>query len=234
MAGFLQGIEEYEIYPVVVHSNYLMNLSSPDESLYQRSQEVFADELLRCQALKADYLVLHPGNHRGLGTAHGIEQLVKALNRNQGSTPLLLENTAGAGTEIGSTFSQLAAIRDQLVVPAGICLDTCHAYVAGYDLTTQRGINRTVKEMESFLGLDGLQLIHVNDSRGTLSSRRDHHQHIGEGNLGAEGFSRLLLHPFLKETPLILETPQKNKGDREKNISRLYGLVSERTAHEGS
>lgn len=226
--GFCQGIERYQIKPVVVHINYLVNLSSPDASIYQRSLQVFADDVKRCRLLGADYLVLHPGNHRGQGVEAGIAQLVKAIN-SVDRTPitLLLENTAGAGTELGSTFSQLAAVLSAVEGKVGICFDTCHAFVSGYDIRTEEGLKSTLHEFTSLMEPHRLLLIHANDARGELGSHRDHHQHIGEGNIGEEGFHRLLHHPLFRELPFILETPQKEKGDLQKNISRLVRLAWE-------
>lgn len=225
--GFRKGIAERSIDPVVVHCNYLMNLSSPDDKNYQRSLEVLQDDLKRCRLLGAHYYVLHPGNHKGHGAEFGIMRLARALNHiNSYQTTILLENTAGAGTEVGSTFLELASIIDEVKGDIGVCLDTCHAFVAGYDLRTAVALEETLLAFDRSIGLERLLLIHANDARSELASHRDHHQHIGEGFIGEEGFRSLLNHRDLKGAPFILETPQKNKGDAKKNISCLLSLRS--------
>lgn len=223
--GFREGVKDFSIWPVVVHCNYLVNLSSPDDSIFQRSIEVVQEDLKRCNLLGAHYLVLHPGNHKGQGVEKSLAQIAEALNQlDQYEITLLLENTAGAGTEVGSIFQELGTILHQLEGGAGVCLDTCHAFAAGYDLRTEETLEETLRELEDQIGLERLLLIHANDAKRELASRRDHHQHIGEGFIGEEGFKALLNHRDLLHIPFILETPQKKREDVEKNISRLFSL----------
>lgn len=225
--GFKRGVLQYQLWPVVVHINYLVNLSSPDEVIYQRSLQVLKESLRRCHLLGANYLVLHPGNHRGLGVEKGIEQVVEALKSlDQGDLTLLLENTSGAGTQLGSTFRELGAMVDGIQGRVGICFDTCHAFVAGYDLRSKEALEKTLRDFQDHIGVERLLLIHANDAKGDLASKRDHHHHIGEGFIGKDAFRNLLNHPLLKEVPFILETPQREKGDAEKNISQLFSLLS--------
>lgn len=228
--GFIQGIKEYSIWPVVVHCNYLVNLSSPEDKNYQRSLEVLQDDLRRCHLLGAHYYVLHPGNHRGHGLEYAILRITEAINRVETyEVKILVENTAGAGTEVGSTFSELGSIIDGIDREIGVCLDTAHAFVAGYDLRTVSALDETLCVFHETIGLERLLLIHANDAHGELASHKDHHQHIGEGTIGEEGFRALVNHKDIMEVPFILETPQKKNGDVKKNRSRLLSLRS----HEG-
>lgn len=199
------------------HDSYLINLSSPDRALWDRSLASFEAELRRCTALGLDFLVTHPGNatdgRTEAGIRHNAEGIALALDAvGEGPTRVLLELTAGSGTSVGGSFEHLAAILEE--IPAGlrhrvgICLDTCHAYAAGYDLVGD--YDGVWEAFAATLGWSRLGLIHMNDSRHPLGSRKDRHDDIGKGTLGPEPFRRLVLDPRLREVPKILETP---KGD---------------------
>ena len=198
------------------HDSYLINLSSPDRRLRKMSQRSFEAELRRCAALDLDFLVTHPGNATDGDVEAGIrrnaEAISSAMEAVEGRTRILLELTAGSGTSVGGSFERLAAILER-IPPArlgrlGVCFDTCHAYSAGYDLV--RDYDGVWAELDRVLGLERLGLIHLNDSKSPLGSRKDRHENIGAGTLGAEPFRRLLLDERLRAVPKLLETP---KGD---------------------
>ena len=218
----------------VSHDSYLINLASPDTSLWERSLRSFESELGRCAALGVEAVVTHPGNATDGDPARGIEANALGLTRALETVPdvrVLLELTAGTGTSIGATFDNLAAIRNG--VPAalrdrvGVCVDTCHAYAAGYDLVDD--YEGVWTAYEAALPLATLELFHLNDSQHPLGARRDRHAGIGEGTLGEGPFRRLMTDPRFRHVPKILETP---KGDDEvsldrRNLSLLRGFRSE-------
>jgi deoxyribonuclease-4 len=203
---------------VVSHDSYLINLSSPDPALWARSLKSFAAELRRCAVLGIDYLVTHPGNATDgdveAGIARNAQGITEALEAVQGDTRVLLELTAGSGTSVGGSFERLAAILDALPASAadrvGVCVDTCHAFAAGYDwIGDYDGVWARFDEL---VGLRRLELFHLNDSRHPLGSRKDRHAGIGQGTIGEEPFRRIMTDPRFDTIPKILETP---KGDDE-------------------
>ncbi|QTL98404.1 deoxyribonuclease IV [Iocasia frigidifontis] len=206
-------IRDLQIESMVVHATYLVNLASPKAELWEKSVNGLIKDYQRAGMIEADYLVFHPGSHTGKGLKWGIERIAAALNRvlNKVSndTILLLENVAGAGTAIGSNFRELHDIirlvnqKDRL----GLCLDTCHAFAAGYDISEMNGLNRLLNDIEEHLGLDLLTVLHINDSRHPLGTNRDEHAHIGEGYIGLKGFSNIINHKLLRDRVFILETP---------------------------
>ncbi len=216
---FARARAQWGDYPVAAHDSYLINLANPDPDKAQKSAATFTAELERCAGLDIPLLVTHPGSHLGAGVDVGIERyaanLDKALEKagERGPT-VLLETTAGQGTNLGSTFEELAAIMaaSRHAERLGVCLDTCHAFAAGYELRTPDGLDRTMDLLDRTVGLDRLKLVHLNDSKGDLGSHLDRHEHIGLGALGTEAF-RLLLRfleadPDLRSVPLVLETPK--------------------------
>ncbi len=197
------------------HDSYLINLASPDPVLRAKSIDAFAGELRRCHALGLDACVSHPGNFmddRVSGIARNADGIVQALEQEKGATRLLMELTAGQGTVIGSTFEEMAALLK--LVPAklrkrvGVCLDTAHVFAAGYDLIND--YDGVWKRFDDALGLERLGLIHLNDSKAPLGSKKDRHELIGEGMIGSEPFRRIMTDPQLAGVPKLLETP---KGD---------------------
>ena len=221
------------ISPVIAHDSYLINLASPDRELYRKSLNAFIEELKRANFLGVPYLVLHPGSHVGAGIPAGISRIAKALTRalKQVSPPVsvLLENTAGQGSSIGSRFEELAAILEQLGDQdrIGFCVDTCHAFAAGYDLRTEEGYGETFREFDRLIGIDKIRAFHVNDSKKDLGARVDRHCHIGKGFLGLSAFRSLVNDARFAAIPKILETP-KGQGFREdrRNLAVLRSLVS--------
>ncbi len=224
--------------PVASHASYLVNLASARKDLAARSVAAFAEELRRCRLLGIPWVVIHPGSHGGAGVSKGLSTVAANLDRvfveagEDGEGVLvLLETTAGQGTGLGSRFEELAAIREQSAFADRLkfCVDTCHIFAAGYDISTKAGYAETIAEMERLLGLDSVLLFHLNDSRKELGSRVDRHEHIGRGYIGLEGFANLLRDPRFADLPMVLETPKSSDlhEDRE-NLDLLNGLLETR------
>jgi len=239
-ASFRQHFSESPVEYVVIHTMYLLNLASPDEALFERSIASLEEEIRRAGLLGIDQIVTHLGAHKGSGIDAGISRITTALDRVLSSDSVrryphvhvLLEDTAGAGTTMGTTFSELGAIIDGLSDAShiGICFDTCHAFAAGYELRTPDGLAETLEEFDREIGLDRLCLIHLNDSKFPLGSRRDRHNHIGAGEIGEEAFSLIVNHPALRDLPFILETPKEIDGnpDADKiNLAQVRSLRHE-------
>jgi deoxyribonuclease-4 len=224
---------------LAVHTMYLLNLASPDDGLYERSVRALIEEARRAGLLGADALVTHLGAHVGSGLELGVERIVGALDRLIGSpvwaeapgVRLLLENTAGSGTMIGSSFDELAAILAAVADAdrIAVCLDTCHAFAAGYDLRTREAVDETLERFDRVVGLDRLEMIHLNDSRSSLGSRRDRHAHIGRGEIGADGIGAVVRHPRLRDTPFVLETPKAIDGRADADRVNLAAVRRLRT-----
>ena len=199
---------------VVAHASYLINLASREQPTHARSLRALGDELERCGRLGVDGLVLHPGAHLGRGSQKGVVHIANSLDRvlsrvSSGKTRLLLENTAGQGTYLGSLLAELAEIRQRCNDPAkiGFCLDTCHAFAAGAEIHRRPGLNRWFDEVDDILGLSNVRCFHLNDSQGGCGSHRDRHANIGQGLIGASAFAVLMRSPRLARIPKIIETP---------------------------
>ncbi|ADQ14749.1 deoxyribonuclease IV [Halanaerobium hydrogeniformans] len=209
--------KKYNINPVVVHAAYLINLASPKQELWEKSISALKMELSRSARLGAEYLIFHPGSHTGSGIDSGIKRIAEALNiifseiddSLTEKTKILLENTAGAGSSIGQDFSELKAIIDKVEQSEklGICIDSCHAFAAKYNLQQKSGLNKLLSDLDDDIGLSMLKVIHLNDSKHNCCENKDEHAHIGEGKIGENGFKELINHPKLKDLPFILETP---------------------------
>ena len=218
--------------PVVVHVPYLINLCSSEPDLYRRSVSEYASDLERAARIGADYLVSHVGSHKGAGQAAGLKQISSALHNILSQAPetvlILLENTAGSANSLGHRFEQLAAIIEATDQPGrlGICLDTAHAFQAGYDVASPGGLERTLDELDRWIGLERLKIIHANDSRTDLGSHHDRHEHIGRGHIGLDGFRTIVNHPLLRDLPFILETPIDASGGTERDLRVLRSLRS--------
>jgi deoxyribonuclease-4 len=212
----------------VAHDSYLINLASPDPTLRKRSIASFEAELRRCETLRLTYLVSHPGNYmdeRESGIARNADAIAEALERVPGNTILCLEATAGAGTVLGSTFEELAAIIGR--IPAsqrarvGVCVDTCHIYSAGYDLVNE--YEDVWKRFDDALGLESLRVLHLNDSKTPFGSRRDRHELIAEGSLGEAPFRRIMTDERFHSVPKVIETPKGD--DATATDSRMLALL---------
>ena len=209
--------------------NYLINLATPKDELYEKSKTALKDDIQRADLLNADYLVLHPGNHTGSGVGAGIKRVNQALKEviaeTEPEVKLLLENVAGAGTEVGANFDELAKMADGISLGrVGICLDTCHAFAAGYDLSTEEGLEDLINEIEETFGVENLSVIHTNDSKGELGNNKDRHYHIGQGKIGLDGFDNLVNHPQLRDKAFIIETPVDEFGNDEINLKQISDL----------
>ena len=226
--------ERFDLFPLAIHANYLINLASGDAAIRRRSIDGLRGELKRAAAIGAEYLVIHPGSYRGGSVEEGMAALVKGLAEacrglRGRDVMVLLENTAGAGCHLGSRFEELREIRDQAEElagrPFGYCLDTCHLLAAGFNIATAAGLRATLRHAESALRLAHVRVIHANDSKGALGSRVDRHAHIGAAHIGAAGFRRILRHPQLRRKPFILETPVDQPGDDRRNLDTLKSLA---------
>ncbi|MEM1248415.1 MAG: deoxyribonuclease IV [Acidobacteriota bacterium] len=199
---------------VVAHASYLINLASRETATFTKSLDALTDELERCHRLGIDGLVLHPGAHRGSGIEVGVERVAESLDNvfsrsGRLDTTLLLENTAGQGTYLGSTLEELAGIRSRCAHPEqiGFCLDTCHAFAAGAPIQSESGLGDWLQHVEAILGVEHVRCFHFNDSLGDCGSRRDRHANLGEGRIGMRAFANLMRAPQLKSIPKVLETP---------------------------
>ena len=220
-AGFRDGIKECGIQATVSHDSYLINLGSHDPVTLQKSLDAFADEIERCEQLGIPFLVFHPGSHVGAGEAAGLQRIVDSLNAVLGQKPkyrtrVLLENTAGQGSNLGYRFEQLGEILAKTENPKrlGVCLDTCHLFASGYDLRTRSTYEATFREFDAIVGLGRVKVFHLNDSKKSLGSRVDRHENIGKGELGLEPFRFLLNDPRFAGLPMLLETPGGDEAYR--------------------
>lgn len=218
--AFRANRTEHGIGAVMSHASYLINLGTTDGDKFARSYAAFEQELIRCHTLGVELLNFHPGAHVGEGEAVGIRQIAHALNtvarahEDKTDVRLVLENVAGQGTTLGRTFEQLAAILEQLEQPDrfGVCIDTAHAFAAGYAIHTEAGWNATWEAFDAVLGLDRLAGIHLNDSKAPFDSRKDRHALIGRGEIGRGAFERMVTDPRTRAVPMFLETPAGPAG----------------------
>ena len=234
--------------PLVGHGSYLVNLATPDETLYEKSLQCLLAEWDRAERMGLAYLVLHPGSHTGSGEATGLARVAAALDRlhrerpaSPGRSPgapgrspercrILLETTAGAGSTLGGRLEHLKYLVETCEAGdrLGIAIDTCHLFVAGYDLRTPSAVDETLGKINAAVGLRCVGVVHANDAKGALGSHRDRHEHIGRGKIGREGFRALVNHPALAALPFILETPKRDAHGRAMdpvNLRTLRRLV---------
>ncbi len=212
--GKFREAREAAPQPVIAHAAYLINLCGTNEELIEKSRAALIDELQRCHALGVDALVVHPGAHLGEGVQAGVEGIARSLDIILGETPdvstrLLLENTAGQGSAMGRSFDELGGVIDLVDQKErlGICLDTCHAYAAGYDLVSESGFREMLDVIDGALGLNRVEALHLNDSKHPLGSNKDRHDNIGEGEIGMETFVRIVHAGEFEGRPMVLETP---------------------------
>ncbi|MFB0526415.1 MAG: deoxyribonuclease IV, partial [bacterium] len=210
---FREGVRALEIKPLFVHMPYLANLASSRQDFYLKSIDALSIELERAEILGARFLITHMGSRGEASESESIERLIKAINfslhRVRNNVTVVVENTAGQGQQVGYKFSQIKTVIDRVKNKEriGVCLDTAHAFQAGYDLSQRDGLEKTLEEFERLIGFDKLKLLHLNDSKTPLGSRVDRHWHIGEGYIGSEGFKNIVNHPKLFHFPGIMETP---------------------------
>lgn len=229
---FREARARHRLSPVVVHGNYLINLASVDSRIGALSVAAFRREIQRAVALGADYLVMHPGSAKGTTTSRALKTLAESLRQAARGThidglTILIENTAGQGQTLGRTFEEVAEIiaGSGGDIPLGACIDTAHCFAAGYAIHTRVGLEETLRQLDSTVGLAKVRVIHANDSKTEFGSHVDRHQHIGKGHIGAEAFGRIVRHPKLKRIPFICETPIDRPGDDKRNLRTMRKLA---------
>ena len=238
-AAFRNRREELKLGPLVIHANYLINLAAPQPMLRTRSIQAFHDELVRAMALGADFVVVHPGargeSTPGQAVAAAVESIRQAAKRLPASgMRILIENTAGMGTALGSRLEEVGAIVNGLSeFQVGTCLDTAHLFASGYDIKTEKGLEGTLEVIDNTIGLEHVPIFHINDSKIALGGRVDRHEHIGKGKIGAQAFRRILTHPRLGAAlpeglpgrAFLAETPIEDPGDDRRNVATLWELA---------
>lgn len=259
---FRKKLNESKIdrYSTFVHMPYLPNLASSDKELHKRSTDTLREEIKRCSTLGIHHVILHLGRHGEQGSERGISQIEKACTSAINYSPtskleskirkkenigieyepvtIVLENSAGGKNSLGSRFDELGLILDKLKFSSGrqnsfgICLDTCHAFAAGYDLRTKEGVSETLDKFKSEIGLENLKVVHLNDSRDMLSSKRDRHEHIGLGKIGMQGFKELLTYKAVRKIPLIMETPLDKRRLNHDNLKVVLKLLNDNKERE--
>jgi deoxyribonuclease-4 len=234
--------EQYGLKPLVIHANYLVNLAGGNPEFHAKSIAAFRGEVERALALRAEFLVLHPGSFRGSSREEGlqrvalaIEQAVDGLDLAAGNLRILIENTAGSEFSLGGNFEQVAELLYLLsdFVPSGACIDTCHTHVAGYDIVSEAGFAETLDQLERMIGLKQVYVWHCNDAKAACGSNLDRHQHIGKGSIGLEPFRRLLNDARLSQAAFIAETPIDEPLDDLANVNALKRLVADAKALPG-
>ena len=222
--------EQTGIHQIISHTSYLINIAGPDKKKAEMSCEALKQEFIRCRQLDIPYTVLHPGSHMGDGEEKGINRITDNINQifsatEEITTRLLLETTAGQGSSIGHTFEQLATIIEKIHDQSriGICLDTCHIFAAGYDISDKKGYKNTIKDFDDIIGLKNLFVIHLNDTQKACNTRVDRHEHIGDGFIGLDAFKLIVNDSRLQNIPKILETPKlKNEQDADSINLELF------------
>ena len=254
---FRKKLNESKIdrYSTFVHMPYLPNLASSDKELHKRSTDTLREEIKRCSTLGIPHVILHLGRHGEQGSEGGISQIEKACTSAINYSPtskleskirkkktidiehepvtIVLENSAGGKNSLGSRFDELGLILDKLKFSSGrqnsfgICLDTCHAFAAGYELRTKDGVSETLDKFKSEIGLKNLKLVHLNDSKDMVSSKRDRHEHIGLGKIGIQGFKELFTYEEVKKIPIIMETPLDKRRQNHDNLKVVLKLLND-------
>lgn len=227
---FRRQLMKSDIDPLVIHSAYTLNLGAAKKFLYEATIKEFSQDVIEADKLGAKYIVIHTGSfkkndRKGLELiSASVERILK--NTKGCSTHILLENTSGDGSNLGYKFWHHKFIFDRISNSKrlGLCIDTAHAWCAGYKINTQRGLDDMINEIDVNVGIDKLKVIHCNDTADELGSHKDRHANIGEGKIGSKGFSLIINHPVLKKLPFILETPKKNENDDKMNMNRIRRL----------
>jgi deoxyribonuclease-4 len=231
---------ETGVTPVVIHANYLINLAAADETVREKSVESFREEVGRCLALGADYLVVHPGSARGACEADAIRTCADSIKAacaglELGGFRILLENAAGQGECIGHRFEHLREISERCEgLDLGVCLDTAHAFTAGYDIRDEDGLAAALDALDANVKLENVLAVHFNDSKAAYNSRVDRHWHVGEGHIGREALRRVASHPRLAHAAFLLETPSDETCDDACNLEALRSFVNAPAAEEAA
>ncbi len=217
-----------DIAPVVVHDSYLPNLASKDLTMREKSIDSIKKEFISCNRLGLEYLNIHPGAHKEQSKDRGLKQVCESLDSIEeyiGKVTLLFENTSGSGSVLGSTFEDLKFLLENTNFNCGVTLDTCHLFTSGYDISSKDALENTLSSFDKIVGLENLKLIHLNDSQGELNSKKDRHEHIGLGKIGHSGFKAIVNHDYLKNIPMIMETPVNEKRGDKENINFLKEMI---------
>jgi deoxyribonuclease-4 len=223
-----------DVGPLVIHTSYLVNLCSQTEEVREKSVVAFRGEIERALAFGSEFLVLHPGSWKGLTRDEGLRLAAESISRAIDGLPwqgtpfhILIENTAGSEFSLGGSFEQVAELVERLrpSAPMGVCLDTCHTHVAGYDLVTPEGYEETIRQAAATVTLDAVRVWHMNDAKAARGSKLDRHEQIGKGTMGLEPFRRLLNDTRFAHCAFIAETPVDAPGDEERNVKALLALV---------
>jgi len=223
-----------DVGPLVIHTSYLVNVCSQSDEVREKSIGAFRGEIERALALGAEYLVLHPGSWKGLTREEGLKLAAESIKRSIDGLPwqgtafsILIENTAGAEFSLGGSFEQVAELVERLRshAPVGVCLDTCHTHVAGYDLVSTEGYAETMNKVAATVTFDAVRVWHCNDAKAACGSKLDRHEHIGEGTMGLEPFRWILNDPRFDHCAFVAETPVDEPGDEERNVRVLKSLV---------
>lgn len=228
--SFGKKLGENGIWPVFIHTPYLLNLASPKNDVYAKSVILLKDELRRASELGVPFVVTHLGSHLGYGKMEGFKRIIEAVDDSFSSIKndvvLLLENTAGTKNSMGSAFEDVEYVLSRIEVGerVGVCFDTSHAFAAGYDLVSRGAVQHTLQRFDEVVGLEKLKLVHLNDSKGALGSKVDRHEHIGMGKIGEAGFSNIL-QSVLGQLPLILETPVDGRRSDMGNLEKVRELA---------
>ncbi len=232
-------LKQYDIFPLVIHAAYLINLASSSTEFHQKSTDLLRLTMERAALYRSPYVVLHTGNHGGAGVEGGLEKVIDTISRELPHWPpgvtLLLENTAGSGTALGSRLEELASIVNQFPPDGvGICLDTAHAWAAGYNISDAGGLRGMLEQFDTLIGLDRLKVLHINDSKATCGSKVDRHQHLGKGLIGLEGFESLMGLPWPPNMAAILETPEIGSDWDRYNLSTLNSFRTDKKNKPGA
>src|SRR5512142_2322368 len=227
---------QYDLKPLVIHANYLVNLAGGNEEFYKKSVLAFRGEVERAVALCAEYLVLHPGSFRGQTREAGLNRVAAAIAVAVESVPhhetltVLIENTAGSEFSLGGSFEQVAELVAKLkpLIRVAACIDTCHTHVAGYDIVSPEGYEQTIRHLDETVGINDVRVWHCNDAKAARGSHLDRHQHIGQGTIGMATFKRLLNDPRFARCAFIAETPIDEPGDDKRNVEALKKLVEKK------
>lgn len=224
--AFREATAAADIGPWLIHTSYLVNLCTPKDDLREKSIASMQEEVDAASALGLPYVNVHLGAHTGAGETQGLANAVDALDAVDvpEDVTILIESDAGSGTKLGGAFEHLATVLDESTHDLGMCLDTAHAFAAGYDISTAAGVDETVAALASTVGLDRLAAIHLNDSKHACGTNKDEHAHIGEGEIGEAGMQAVINHPELATVPMVLETPTEDGRSFAWNIQKVRSL----------
>jgi deoxyribonuclease-4 len=231
VAAFLEKRKSSGFRKIVAHMSYLPNLATPDRAMMRASRKTLDAEVKRCDALGIDFLVAHLGSHMGKGSMAGVRNVAEACNEaiagSTGGTTLLLENMAGQKNSVGARFEELRQILDLIKKDgrAGVCLDTCHSFAAGFDLASTAAVDSTMSMFDQLVGYDRLRVVHLNDSKGPLGSHLDRHENIGKGKIGERGMRSFLHYRGITERPIVLETPYSDLRTVKEGLATVRRLL---------